>query len=90
MKITPAASIRMVMVAVAILLSLEIDSALFSEAKRAKCTNKLNKYDDNFFYCTKFAVAKGSYFRAWYYAKFVSNEVWRADKRGHDTPHYRG
>ena len=29
-----------------------------AEAKRARCTNQLKKGEIDFFYCTKFAVAK--------------------------------
>lgn len=29
---------------------------IFTEAKVAKCRELLNKYDKNFFYCTKFSV----------------------------------
>ena len=29
---------------------------MFAEAKVAKCRELLNKYDKNFFYCTKFSV----------------------------------
>lgn len=35
-----------------------------SSAKRTTCRNKLNKDDDDFHYCTKFAVAKGHAFKA--------------------------
>jgi hypothetical protein len=48
-------------------------SSVFVEAKRAKCKELLNKYDKNFFYCTKFSVGKGKAFKSYYRARFTRN-----------------
>lgn len=49
------------------------NKGFFVEAKRAKCKELLNKYDKNFFYCTKFSVGKGKAFKSYYKAKFTRN-----------------
>jgi hypothetical protein len=47
------------------------------QAKRSKCTNQLKKGDQDFFYCTKFAVAKGKRFEAEASVKFKRNVSFR-------------
>lgn len=44
-----------------------------AQAKRSKCTNQLKKGDQDFFYCTKFAVAKGKRLEADATVKFKRN-----------------
>jgi hypothetical protein len=46
---------------------------MLAEAKQAKCKELLNKYDKNFFYCTKFSVGKGKAFKSKYRARFTRN-----------------
>ena len=61
----------MVIILMTYLDKLDDGVTFMAQAKRARCVNKLKSGDQDFFYCTKFAVAKGTQFKAWYYAKLT-------------------
>ena len=62
---------------------LSIIFTFFSEiaAKRDQCVNRLNKYDQDFFYCSKFAIGRGRSLEAWYHAKFTVSQLSQARYR---------
>ena len=49
-------STLLLMLILTILSQNESNQTIFADAKVAKCRELLNKYDKNFFYCTKFSV----------------------------------
>ena len=60
---------------VVVLLLIILHSLPSISAKRDSCVNRLNKYDQDFFYCTKFAIGKGRTLSASYYAKFTVSQL---------------
>ena len=61
------------------------DVPAMAQAKRSKCTNQLKKGDVDFFYCTKFAVAKGKRFEADASVKFKRNVEYKKRDRDRNT-----
>lgn len=64
-----------VAVVLTVLMSSNSESAhpALAEAKKSRCVDKLKKGDQDFFYCTKFAVAKGKRLEADVTIKFKRN-----------------
>jgi hypothetical protein len=53
------------------LLSLLCFLVLAVDAKVARCKEVLNKYDRDFFYCTKFSLGLGQDFKSYFKARFT-------------------